>query len=225
MRIPSIRTAGSAALAVSLILALGGCGSMTSYNNNSLESIHQPVVERTNYTLDVATGPGGLSLPEQRRLAGWFDAMDLRYGDRISIDDPLSSGATRAAVEAIATKYGILLSDGAPVTAGYVNAGTARIIVTRSTASVPGCADWSKNSENSLMNETSTNYGCAVNSNLAAMVANPEDLVRGSNATGQTAVMSSNKAIDTYRENKPTGAGGALKETSTSSSGSGSSGK
>lgn len=215
MRNLSIRAAGAAALALSMVVSLGGCAGLTAQNNNTLESIHQPVVERTNYTLDVATGSGGISLPEQRRLAGWFDAMDLRYGDRIAIDDPLASGTTRAAVEAIAARYGILLSDGAPVTAGYVNPGTARIVVTRSTASVPGCADWSKNSEFSLMNETSTNFGCAVNGNLAAMVANPEDLVRGSNATGQTSVMSSNKAIEAYRSTAPTGAGSAIKENST----------
>lgn len=215
MRNLSIRTAGAAALALSMVVSLGGCAGLTAKNNNTLESIHQPVVERTNYTLDVATGSGGISLPEQRRLAGWFDAMDLRYGDRIAIDDPLASGATRGAVEAIASRYGILLSDGAPVTAGYVNPGTARIIVTRSTASVPGCSDWSKNTELALMNETSTNFGCAVNGNLAAMVANPEDLVRGARTTGDTAVMSSNKAIEAYRSAPPTGGGNTVKNTST----------
>ncbi|MGN6356121.1 MAG: CpaD family pilus assembly protein [Novosphingobium sp.] len=215
MRNLSIRTAGAAALAASMVVSLGGCAGLTAKNNNTLESIHQPVVERTNYTLDVATGSGGMSLPEQRRLSGWFDAMDLRYGDRIAIDDPLASGATRAAVEAIASRYGILLSDGAPVTPGYVNPGTARIVVTRSTASVPGCSDWSKNSENALMNETSTNFGCATNGNLAAMVANPEDLVRGSTAVGETTVMSSNKAIDAYRAAAPTGNGNTVKENAT----------
>lgn len=215
MRNLSIRTAAAAALALSVVVSLGGCAGLTAKNNNTLESIHQPVVERTNYTLDVATGSGGISLPEQRRLAGWFDAMDLRYGDRIAIDDPLASGATRGAVEAIASRYGILLSDGAPVTAGYVNPGTARIIVTRSTASVPGCSDWSKNTELALMNETSTNFGCAVNGNLAAMVANPEDLVRGARTTGDTAVMSSNKAIEAYRSAPPTGSGNTVKNTST----------
>jgi hypothetical protein len=53
--------------------ALAGCGGIAT--NRSLDSIHQPVVERTNYTLDVTTGPGGLSYPEQRRLTGWFEAM------------------------------------------------------------------------------------------------------------------------------------------------------
>lgn len=124
------RKALGAAIALSLGTLLAGCGGMPK--NQQLESIHQPVVSRTNYTLDVATNPGGISLPEVRRLAGWFEALDLRYGDRITIDDPLSSGATRAAVEAVAGRFGLLVGDTAPVTPGAVNPGMARIVVTRS---------------------------------------------------------------------------------------------
>lgn len=214
MRKPTIRKAGLAALAGSLALSLGACGALTAKNNNMIESVHQPIVERTNFTLDLATDHGGLPLAEQRRLANWFEALELRYGDRIAIDDPLASGATRSSVEAVASRYGILLSDGAPVTPGYVNPGTARIIVSRSLASVPGCPVW-ENSEFSLKNNTSSNYGCAVNGNLAAMVANPEDLVKGATARGETTVMSSNKAIDAYRQAAPTGNGTTVKETST----------
>lgn len=209
------RKALATAITLSLGLALGGCGGGAS-SNRSLNSVHQPIVERTNYTLDVTAGPGGLSLPEQRRLAGWFEAMDLRYGDRISVDDPLSSGATRSAVEAVASRFGMLVGDTAPVTPGYVNAGTVRVVVTRSSANVPGCPDWSKNSDNTLSNATSTNYGCASNSNLAAMVADPEHLLKGAGGSGRTTVMSSTKAIDSYRDAKPTGEGG-LKQESTQS--------
>jgi pilus assembly protein CpaD len=208
----NIRTFASAhratgtALALSLGLVLAGCGGMPT--NRSLYSVHQPVVERVNYTLDVSTGAGGLSHPEQRRLAGWFEAMDLRYGDRVSIDDPLDSPATRAMVEALASRHGILLSDNAPQTPGYVQAGAARIVITRSRAYVPGCPDWSANSDVNLLNATGSNYGCATNSNLASMVADPEHLIKGAQGTGSTVVMSSTKAIDTYREAKPTGAQG-----------------
>lgn len=208
------RKAFGAALSVTLGLALAGCGGMPT--NPSLESVHQPVVTRTNYTLDVTTGPGGLSLPEARRLSGWFEAMDLRYGDRISIDDPLANGATMAAVEAVAGRFGMLVSADAPVTPGAVNAGTARIVVTRSSAAVPGCPDWSAKSDANFKNATSSNYGCASNSNLAAMVADPEHLLKGATGKGTTVTMSSTKAIDTYREAKPTGAGG-LKENNTQS--------
>jgi pilus assembly protein CpaD len=200
------------ALALSLGLTLAGCGGIAT--NRSLDSIHQPVVERVNYTVDVATGPGGLSYPEQRRLADWFEAMDLRYGDRIAIDDPLKSEATRATVEALAGRYGLLVGDDAPTTQGYVNAGTARIVVTRARASVPGCPDWSARNDFNPNNATTSNYGCAVNSNLAVMVADPEHLLKGAEGRGDTVVMSNSKAISAYREQKPTGSG-AVKSVST----------
>jgi pilus assembly protein CpaD len=63
-------------------------------------------------------------------------------------------------------------------------------------------------------NGTSPNYGCATNSNLAAMIANPEDLIEGQKGTGETVIMSSSKAIETYRDAAPTGAGG-LSENAT----------
>jgi pilus assembly protein CpaD len=206
---PARRIAGTA-IALSLGLMLAGCGGMAS--NRSIYSVHEPVVERTNYTLDVTTGPGGLSYPEQRRLAGWFEAMKLRYGDSIAIDDPMQSGATRAAVEELAGTYGLLVAEQAPVTPGYVNAGTARIVITRSKAHVPGCPDWSTNNNANLANATSGGYGCATNANLAAMVANPEHLLKGEEGTGETIVMSSTKAIDSYREAKPTGQQGLIKQ-------------
>jgi pilus assembly protein CpaD len=205
------------ALALSLGLALSACGGMPT--NASLDSVHQPVVSRTNFTLDLTAGPGGLSIPEQRRLAGWFEAMDLRYGDRITIDDPLLSGATRSSIEAVASRHGILVGGEAPVTPGQVMAGSVRVVITRSTATVPGCPDWSAQSDANLRNGTSSNYGCASNSNLAAMVADPEHLLQGARGTGGTVVASGTKAIDTLREAKPTGASG-LKDVSSTEGGS-----
>jgi pilus assembly protein CpaD len=214
MRNPFSHKTLASALSASLVLALGGCGGMAS--NSSLESIHQPVVSRTNFTLDISAGPGGVSIPEQRRLSGWFEALDLRYGDRITIDDPLKSGATRAAVDAVAGRYGIIVGDDAPATPGQVNAGTVRIVVTRSTASVSGCADWSAKNETNLRNATSSNYGCATNANLAAMVADPEHLIQGASSTGATTVMTGTKAIDSYRDAKPTGENGLSKQSTQS---------
>lgn len=192
------------ALALSISLSLGACGGSTM-ENRSLYSVKQPVVERTNIALDVTTSPDGLSISEQRRLADWFDTMDLRYGDRVSIDDPLASQATYETVNKLAGRYGIIVSPGAPVMAGQVAPGQARVVITRSVASVPGCPDWSKKSETNLANATSPGFGCAVNGNLALMVANPEDLITGQKGTGETVVMSSTKAIETYREKPATG--------------------
>ena len=196
------------ALTLTLAVGLSGCAT-----NRGLESLNQPVVSRANYTLDVASYGGGLPLPEQRRLAGWFDTLDLRYGDRIAVDDPGASGATREAVAAIAARYGLLVGEDAPVTTGQIAPGTVRIVVTRSSATVPNCPNWSAKSDTNLNNATYPNYGCAVNSNLASMVADPEHLLHGAKGSGETVVLTSSKAIDSYREAKPTGEKGLKQNT------------
>jgi len=196
----------ASALLLSLGLAgLAGCTSPGVPLNRSLESVHQPIVQHTNYTLDLATGPDGIAPAERRRLAEWFDAMDLHYGDKIAIDDPLGSPATRAGVEQVAARYGMLLGDTAPTTPGYINAGTARIVVIRATAAVKGCPDWGTRSDTNLNNATASGYGCATNGNLAAMIANPDHLIEGAKGQSQTSVMSSIKAIDSFRTAAPTG--------------------
>ena len=59
-----------------------------------------------------------------------------------------------------------------------------------------------------------SNLGCAVNSNLAAMVANPEDLIHGREGSGVGDTLTSIKAVDAYRKAEPTGNKG-LKDIST----------
>ncbi len=201
----------AAALALTLGLSLAGCASQPS--NRSLESTKQPVVERSNYSLDLDASASGLSLAEQSRLNEWFDAMDLSFGDRVSIDDPLASKATKEKVAEIAARYGILLSETAPVTDGFVAPGKARVVVTHSKASVPGCPAWHDSASYNYNNATSDGFGCAVNGNIAAMVANPEDLIHGSKGTGETVIMTSNKAIASYRNKAPTGDAGLKTNT------------
>lgn len=191
---------------LSLGLGLAGCAGMPT--NTSLYSTKQPVVERTNFTLDVDTNRSGLSVSEQQRLNGWFETMELGYGDRVSVEDPANNPAVADAVNALAGRYGLIVNEVAPTTSGALAPGQARVVVTRSTASVPGCPDWAGKSDSNYLNATSPGYGCSVNSNLAAMVANPEDLLEGQTGTGETVVATGTRAIETYRETAPTGAGG-----------------
>jgi len=218
IRLPHIKGAARVLiLAGMLSLPLAACNSPSADMNRSLESVRQPVVQRTSFVFDVSTLPGGgLPVSEQRRLAGWLEALDLGYGDRISLDDPVDSDQTRTSVEQVAGRFGILLADVAPVTEGTVAPGTARVVISRTEASVPGCPDWSNKIDNHTNNATSPNYGCAVNSNLAAMVANKEDLVRGVKGPSTTLIQSNSKAIKAYRDAPPTGAQG-LKEVSSKS--------
>lgn len=189
----------SMALITALGLSVTACGSNTA--NRSVYSERQPVVSKSNFVLDLSAGNGGLSTAEQNRLSGWLDALELGYGDRVSIDDPSysNSAVAKAAVENIVASYGLLISETAPVTEGNIPSGQMRVVVTRTTASVPGCPDYSHRSHTDFQARTSANYGCGTNSTLSAMIANPEDLVRGQNADGEDQSQAS-KAIRAYRD-------------------------
>ncbi len=198
MTILHTRHAFCSALALSLGLVLAGCGGMSQ--NRSVYSVKQPVVERTTVALDVNTTADGLPVAEQRRVAEWFDAMGLRFGDKVSVVDPLERPETSSAVADVAGRYGILLSDGAGATGADLQPGQARVVIVRSRASVPGCPDWTANSDATFGNGLSSNYGCANNSNLAAMVANPEDLIKGQQGSPDTYISTSNTTIKTYND-------------------------
>ncbi len=160
-------------------LGLAGCGTMPT--NTSMYSVHQAVVERTNYTIDLASDGDGIAVADQKRLNEWLETLDLRYGDRISIDSGDGMGNDNAArdVRAAAAERGVLVAERAPATPGIIAPGNIRVVVTRSQASVPSCPDNRTTSGHNFNAGNNSNYGCAINSNLAAMVADPEDLVRG----------------------------------------------
>ncbi len=185
--------------------------------NRSLDSIHQPVVSRTDFVFDtVADASGHLSGAERARLLGWFQAIDIGFGDRVAIVDGngYNASALRDAVADEVAHYGLLIADDAPQTAGIPANGSVRIVISRATASVPSCPDWNDRSEPNLRGGLSRNYGCAAASNLAAMVADPQDLVEGRSTHSVLRTATSNRAIKAYSEQVPTGAGGALKAES-----------
>lgn len=197
---------------------LAGCGG-NSQSNRSLDSVHQPIVSNKIFSFDVATLGGDLPPSEQGKLDGWFDAMGIAYGDRIAIEDPslYGKGPATAAIRKMVERRGLMVSNAVPVTAGTVAPGYLRVTITRADAMVPGCPDWSARRSSTDKNATSSNYGCAVNSNLAAMVADPNDLIKGSrNETPDPSAAT--KPIRVFRDREPTGKG-ELKQTATSDGG------
>ena len=212
------RLKSSAALVV-LLAGTAACthdrGPLTPYNNNSLYSANQPVVQRTDYVLDLSTGGSGIPRVEQDRLANWFESLRLTYGDRVSVDEPggYADAAVRQDVARIAGDYGLLLSEDAPLTVGSVQPGSVRVIVSRTKATVPGCPIWEDEPLNAP-EKTGTNYGCATNSNIAAMIADPNDLVRGQSAEGGTAAADAAKSVAIHKSRTPSGTNLKLKKES-----------
>lgn len=181
-------------------VTLAGCAGSLGTTNTSMYSVHQPVVERTNFAIDLNSNGDSLSSTDQSRLAEWFDALQLGYGDRVSVDhgQGYASKAVLNSVSQVAADRGVLISDVAPVTAGQVTPGMVRVIVTRSKASVPTCPDFTTDHDRNYNASNHSNYGCATNSNLAAMIADPEDLVRGRESKRLDSNSGKN-AVNTYR--------------------------
>lgn len=197
--------------------ALAGCN-YTPHDlpDRGVEAVNAPVVTRADYVFDAAA-PGGMLAPtEKARLDAWFRGLDLGYGDSIYVD-AAGADAARYEVAQVAGNYGMLIQAGVPVTAGMVNPGSVRVVVSRARAEVPGCPNWSRASQPNFNNRTSPNFGCGVNSALAQMVANPEDLVHGREGTTIVDPATGTKAVQYYRSQAPTGTKG-LQEVTTKGS-------
>ena len=170
------RAATALCLSLGLILGLTGCGA----DNRSLESVHQPVVQRTDYTFDIPVS-NGLSDTAAKQVSAWLDGLEPGYSDTISIDASFAvlSQHTAAQLADLVAQYGLKISSPPPVTQGTPLPGELRIILTRQSAQVPGCPDWQRPSFLTSAGQTTSNYGCATNGNFAQMIADPSDLLSG----------------------------------------------
>ena len=196
-------------LIIALGTALAGCqtSGRPDVRASGLPAVNIPVVTSADYVFDAAAPGGSLTPADAGRLDGWFQGLGLGYGDTIYVDGGYAPGA-RSQVAAIAGRYGMLVNAGAPVTAGVVTPGTVRVVVARRRAVVPGCPNWGRPSQPDWDNKSTPNFGCGVNTNLAAMVANPEDLLHGREGSSAMDAATAARAIQLYRSKAPTGEGG-----------------
>lgn len=79
------------------------------------------------------------------------------------------------------------------------------IIVTKTGARVQQCGEWPKDLARTGQNDQYENFGCAQQNNIAAMVANPQDLIRP-RAPTPSDPMRRSKIIDNYRTGTATSA-------------------
>ncbi|MCE7795848.1 CpaD family pilus assembly protein [Sphingobium sufflavum] len=205
------------ATAIIITIALAGAAPAIAAKkkapvNRGLESVNQPVVHRTDFVFDaIPDGYNGLSRDERQRLLDWFDAIELGYGDRVAIagDGDYTNARLSSAVSDLVGRYGLLMADAAPRTVGDAPSGAVRIVVSRSTASVPTCPNWGNRFEADLQGGLSTEYGCAINGNLAGMIANPEDLVQGRQNQSRFRGATASRAVNAFRNAAPSGGGGS----------------
>ena len=194
-------------LLIALCTTVAAC--KTDMPERGLATVHVPVVTSQDFVFDAAAPGGSLAPGEAERLDGWFQGLGLGYGDTLYVDGPFANDA-RARVAQVAGRYGMMVQPGAPVVAGLVQQDAVRVIVSRRRAEVPGCPDWKAPAQPNFANKQISNFGCGVNGNLAAMIADPVDLIHGREGDGVGDAATASRAIQMYRNAPPTGTKGLM---------------
>ncbi len=77
------------------------------------------------------------------------------------------------------------------------------IVLERYVVTPPPCPDWSRRSGHDYSNQPHSNFGCATETNLGLMIANPRDLVKG-RKLGPADGIHQSEGIGRYREGQLT---------------------
>jgi len=182
-----------------------------------VSSVKVPVVATQSVTRDITFTPDhGIAPHEAQSLEAFLVSLNIGYADRLTLDDPNPEGAAarRAAVNTLVARSGGQLLETPPPAATAMPVGTARLWIVRAQAIPTACPDWSSEPSANMTGASHSNYGCANNSNLAAMVADPNDLAEGRRYAGPAA-NDIVKSHDHWHRRVPTGFEKELAKTNT----------
>jgi len=177
-----------------LVMAAATAGCWTSPRFQSPFALSNPserhpiAVREGEAVLDLAVYPGssGLNPSQKAKVANFLRAYQSQSTERLLVRAPSGganeTAARRAYDQIRRAMYGAGLNGRAVVLEPYDATGNPtaplRLSYLQFVAAPPDCPDWSENIARDPQNMPWPNKGCATQRNLAAMVANPEDLVR-----------------------------------------------
>ena len=173
---------------------LTGCGSMkdqmsTSAVPDDYRTRHPIMLSEVEHTLDVpiASGDRRLTVSVQDSIAGF--AADYLSASTGTIQVMVPHGSPNSGAASVMRKQirQVLTTRGVPsnriIETSYQaeansNAAPVRISYVAITAMTNPCGEWPEDLQNNTFsNKNYHNFGCATQSNLAAQIANPMDLV------------------------------------------------
>lgn len=156
---------------------------------------HPIVVQEADRTIEVfvGTGRGGLTAPQRTDVTAYAQTWLQEGTGPIAIDLPVSTPNARAATQSLHDIQAVLSSVGVPARgvtvrrytpASPAQFATIKLHYPKITADAGPCGLWPEDLGPSFRNpiyqdnRPYSNLGCASQRNLAAMVANPADLVQ-----------------------------------------------
>lgn len=191
-------------LALGTSLLLGACSQQGYYTNGAeLERSIVTMVRLAHPVTSEQNGTADLSQDSLANLESFTTANDVGYGDVILFDQGADVPTERIdALTAWFLKQGVTVGENSGVFGAMPAVGSVMVYVERYTVTTPDCQRWSETSTSNPNNAPSQPFGCASQSNLAAMVANPRDLVTGERVGANPDT--TRKSVKAYRL-KPTG--------------------
>jgi pilus assembly protein CpaD len=184
-----MRYARHCALAAGLLLAAAACSSDQPSGpppqavDFDYRQKHPLIVEPTVALLQITAQHGALAAADRRRVEG-FAAEYVRRGDGVLEVSVGGMAADDSAARAFAQQVAGNLLDAGLKSAEVrlqlviddpdIVPGRALLRFASSTVQLPECDDWSSGTRNA----PSPNFGCSMQHNIGAMVANPRDLVQ-----------------------------------------------
>jgi pilus assembly protein CpaD len=155
-----------------------------------------------------AGGAQGLEPDEAVRFENFLDEYRARGNGSLGISVP-NGPPSRAAITALAERAAAtgISRDKILVSTHDVASGDYRVAVSfiAYEARTSECGDWSENLAFSADNLTNKNFGCSTQRNIAAMVADPRDLL-GPRRFDPADARRAATVIDAYQQGKPTSA-------------------
>lgn len=189
----------TALLMVALAATLGACKhteeDITASVPTDYRERHPIVVQEADRSIEVfvGTGRGGLTASQRTDVAAYAQTWLQEGTGPMAIDVPVSTPNARAASQSVRDIQGIMSSVGIPSRGVTVRQytppnpkqfATIKLSYPKITADAGPCGLWPEDLGPTIKspiyqsNRPHWNHGCATQRNLAAMVANPADLVQ-----------------------------------------------
>jgi pilus assembly protein CpaD len=205
-------------LALLLTLSLAACATPKMVQQGKSVAteadLHEITVSQTGVRLEVPVAGSTMSAEAVTQLNEFgADYRALGHGPLMVSTPTGSSDADSAARVAQAVRMQLVDSgvSFAAIAGGTYEASgkpTAPVVLTftRYAAAPPDCKPlWKTNLGNGMDNRVTENFGCSVNANLAAMIADPADL-NGPRAEEPRDAARRDVVLGKYREGEPSGA-------------------
>jgi pilus assembly protein CpaD len=198
-------------LAPGCILIAGSCAATNGGDSLAEDGIanHPITVEPSYRELKVQFGgPEGLNPDDAARFDNFLDDYRAHGNGSLGISVP-GGPASRAAITFLAERAAAsgISRDRILVSTHDVANGDFRVDVSyiAYTAHTDTCGDWSENLAFTADNLTPKNFGCSVQHNVAAMVADPRDLL-GPRRFEPADAVRNGVILDHYQKGEPTAA-------------------